>query len=106
MEKIRSEKELQERFEQCGACLQKKFRPEPGHRAIVVCGDTGCISLESEGILEAFEQLIKEHHMEDKVTVNRVGCLGFCSQGPFVKMFPEETLYTKVTPKDAKEIFE
>ena len=106
MEKIRNEKELQERFEQCGACLQKKFRPEPGHRAIVVCGDTGCISLNSEGILEAFEQLIKEHHLEDKVTVNRVGCLGFCSQGPFVKMFPEETLYTKVTPKDAKEIFE
>ena len=106
MEKIKNVQELQERFEKCGACLQKKFRPEPGHRAIVVCGDTGCISLESEGILEAFEQLIKEHHMEDKVTVNRVGCLGFCSQGPFVKMFPEETLYTKVTPKDAKEIFE
>ena len=106
MEKIKNVQDLQERFEHCGACLQKKFRPEPGHRAIVVCGDTGCISLESEGILEAFEQLIKEHHMEDKVTVNRVGCLGFCSQGPFVKMFPEETLYTKVTPKDAKEIFE
>ena len=106
MEKIRNEQDLQKRFEQCGHCLQKKFKCEPGHRAICICGDTGCLSLNSKEILEEFRRLIKEHNLEDKVTANMVGCLGFCSQGPFVKMFPEETLYTKVTPKDAKEIFE
>ena len=106
MEKIRNEKELQARFEKCGACLQKKFKCEDGKRAIVICGDTGCLSLNSKEILEEFRKQIKEHKLEDKVTANMVGCLGFCSQGPFVKMFPEETLYTKVTPKDVKEIFE
>ena len=106
MEKIRNEKELQARFEKCGACLQKKFKCEDGKRAIVICGDTGCLSLNSKEILEEFRKQIKEHKMEDKVTANMVGCLGFCSQGPFVKMFPEETLYTKVTPADVKEIFE
>ena len=106
MEKIRNEQDLQKRFEKCGACLQKKFNCEPGHRAICVCGDTGCLSLNSKEILDEFHRLIKEHHLEDKVTANMVGCLGFCSQGPFVKMFPEETLYTKVTPKDVQEIFE
>ena len=106
MEKIRNEKELQARFEKCGACLQKKFKCEDGKRAIVICGDTGCLSLNSKEILEEFRKQIKEHKLEDKVTANMVGCLGFCSQGPFVKMFPEETLYTKVTPADVKEIFE
>ncbi len=106
MEKIRNEQDLQKRFEKCGKCLEKKFKCEPGHRAICVCGDTGCLSLNSKEILDEFHRLIKEHHLEDKVTANMVGCLGFCSQGPFVKMFPEETLYTKVTPKDVQEIFE
>ena len=41
MEQIKTEKELQARFEKCGACLQKKFHCEPGHKAIVVCGGTG-----------------------------------------------------------------
>ena len=106
MEKILNEKQLQERFEKCGECLKKKYNCEKGKRAIVVCGDTGCLSLNSQAILDEFQKLIKEHKLEDKVTANMVGCLGFCSQGPFVKIYPEETLYNKVTPEDAKEIFE
>ena len=106
MEKIRNEKELQAKFEKCGACLQKKFHCEPGHKAIVVCGGTGCLSADSQVIIDRFQELIKEHHLEDKVTANIVGCFGFCSQGPFVKVFPEETLYVKVKVKDVDELFE
>ena len=106
VEKITNEKALQERIEHCGACLQKKFHCEPGHRAIVVCGGTGCLSSDSQGILDRFHELIKEKGLEGKVTANIVGCFGFCSQGPFVKIFPEETLYTKVKVKDVDEIIE
>ena len=106
MAKITSEKELQERIEHCGACLQKKFHCEPGHRAIVVCGGTGCLSSDSQAIIDRFNELIKEKGLEEKVTCNIVGCFGFCSQGPFVKIFPEETLYTKVKVKDVDEIVE
>ena len=105
MDKILNEQQLQERFEKCGECLKKKYNCEPGKRAIVVCGDTGCLSLNSQAILDEFQRMIKEYHLEDKVTANMVGCLGFCSQGPFVKIYPEETLYNKVTPEDVKEIF-
>ena len=106
MAKITSEKELLERIEHCGACLQKKFHCEPGKRAIVVCGGTGCLASDSQGIIDRFNALIKEKGLEDKVTCNVVGCFGFCSQGPFVKIFPEETLYVKVATKDVDEIFE
>ena len=44
--------------------------------------------------------------MGDKVTCNIVGCFGFCSQGPFVKIFPEDTLYRLVKVEDVEEIFE
>ena len=106
MAKITNEKELQERIEHCGACLQKKFHCEPGKKAIVVCGGTGCLSSNSRDLLERLQNLIKEKGLEDKVTANIVGCFGFCSQGPFVKVFPEETLYTKVKVEDADEIIE
>ena len=104
--KITNEKELAERFEHCGKCLEKKFHCEPGKKAIVVCGGTGCLSADSQGIIDRFNALIKEKGMEDKVSCNVVGCFGFCSQGPFVKVFPEETLYTKVKTSDVDEIFE
>ena len=106
MAKITNEKELQARFEHCGSCLQKKFHCEPGHKAIVVCGGTGCLSADSQVIIDKFKELIKKNGLEDKVTANIVGCFGFCSQGPFVKIFPEETLYVKVKVSDVEELFE
>ena len=32
------------------------------------------------------------------------GCFGFCEKGPIVKMLPDNTFYTQVGPKDAKDI--
>ena len=79
---------------------------ENGKRAILLCGGTGCLSSNSAEIQEKFSELVKEHKMEDKVSVNKVGCFGFCSQGPFVKIYPEDTLYRLVTLDDVEEIFE
>ena len=106
MVKIKSSEELIQKHEAEHKCLDQKFHCEPGKKAIVVCGGTGCLSSDSREILERFHHLIKEHHLEDKVTANIVGCFGFCSQGPFVKVFPEDTLYTKVKVEDCEEIIE
>ena len=106
MVKIRSSEDLIQTHEKYAACLDKKFHCEEGKRAIVVCGGTGCLSSDSATLLERLQTLIKEKGLEDKVTANIVGCFGFCSQGPFVKIFPEETLYTKVKVSDAEEIIE
>ena len=102
---IRTEQELATKISSCKACLEKKFAGEGGKRAIIVCGGTGCLSSNSAEILEKFGALIKEHNLTDKVTANKVGCFGFCSQGPFVKIFPEDTLYRGVSPEDVEEIF-
>ncbi len=106
MEKILSEETLAKKITACSSCLEKKFSGEDGKKHLVVCGGTGCLSSESGVILEKLEQLIKEKHLEDKCTVNRVGCFGFCSQGPFVKVFPEDRLYRAVKVKDVERIIE
>ena len=98
--------ELDAKICSCTEALNQKIDGSNGKRAILLCGGTGCLSSNSMEIKEKFEKLIAENNMGDKVTVNIVGCFGFCSQGPFVKIFPEETLYTKVKVADVEEIFE
>jgi len=98
--------ELKEKQQDCSACLAAKFKGEQGKRAIVLCGGTGCLSSDSALIRDVFEKEIKERGLTDKVTVNQVGCFGFCSQGPFVKIYPEDTLYRMVTIDDVEEIVE
>ena len=99
-----------EQFEQlshnCSACLQEKFSGADGKRHIVLCGGTGCLSSHSDEIRAEFERQIAERGLEDKVTVNQVGCFGFCSQGPFAKIFPEDTLYRMVKVEDVTEIID
>ena len=106
MVKIRSSEELISRQKECASCLEAKYHPGEGKKAIAVCGDTGCLSIDGKKVYDKLVELVKAKGLEDKVTVNIVGCFGFCSQGPFVKVFPDETLYTKVTEKDAEEIID
>ncbi|MBE6134849.1 MAG: 4Fe-4S dicluster domain-containing protein [Erysipelotrichaceae bacterium] len=106
MERITSPESLQKRIDECTSVFQAKIKGEGGKRAVVVCGGTGCIANDSVAIEEELVRLIKEKGLEDRVSVNHVGCFGFCSQGPFVKIFPEDTLYRGVKVKDVAEIVE
>ena len=92
MEMIKNIEQLSATCEKCAEKFAEKISGTEGKRAIVLCGGTGCISSNSLGILAKFEKLIEEKGLSDKVTVNQVGCFGFCSQGPFVKIYPEDTL--------------
>ena len=89
----------------CTEAMTAKLDGSNGKRAILLCGGTGCLSSNSLEIKEAFEKLVADHNLSDKVNVNIVGCFGFCSQGPFVKIFPEDTLYRLVKVEDVEEIF-
>jgi len=98
--------ELDAKICSCTDALKAKLDGSNGKRAILLCGGTGCLSSNSMDIKDKFDALVAENHMEDKVTVNTVGCFGFCSQGPFVKILPEDTLYRLVKVEDVEEIFE
>jgi NADP-reducing hydrogenase subunit HndC len=105
-ELIKSEALLNKKISSCVDCLEKKFNGQDGKRHIVVCGGTGCLSSDSKEILSELQKMIKEHNLEDKVEANIVGCFGFCSQGPFVKIYPEDTLYRAVKVSDVAKIFD
>ena len=103
---IKTDKDLRQKIASCTECLKAKFDGSNGKRAIIVCGGTGCLSSDSQAIIDELNKEVEERGLQDKVTVNKVGCFGFCSQGPFVKIFPEDTLYRTVQVSDVKEIIE
>jgi len=97
--------ELDAKICSCTDSLTAKLDGTNGKRAILLCGGTGCLSSNSMDIKGKFDELVAANGLEDKVSVNIVGCFGFCSQGPFVKIFPEDTLYRLVRIEDVEEIF-
>ncbi|MBQ4515127.1 MAG: NADH-quinone oxidoreductase subunit NuoF [Anaerolineaceae bacterium] len=104
--KITSVESLNEKIEACTKALDEKIKGLDGKRHIVLCGGTGCLSSHSDKIKEKFEEILEARGLTDKATVNIVGCFGFCSQGPFVKIYPEDTLYRLVKIEDVEEIVE
>src|SRR6056297_2126841 len=71
---------------------------------ILVCGGTGCRASASDSITEGLKQTIQDNNLQDEVQVIETGCFGFCEKGPIVKILPDNTFYTEVTPEDTEEI--
>lgn len=71
---------------------------------ILICGGTGCKASDSYIIAERLQQALQRNNIADKVDVITTGCFGFCEKGPIVKIIPDSTFYTQVTPDDADEI--
>lgn len=106
LKEIRTPEQLGESICSATEAMQRKISGYGGKRAVMVCGGTGCLANNSESILTELQKQIKEHGLEDKVSINHVGCFGFCSQGPFIKIYPEDTLYRAVKLSDVKQIVE
>ena len=103
---IHSIENLNQRIADCTACFQDKLAGADDKRHIVLCGGTGCLSNNSAEIRQRFVEVLERRGASDRATVNQVGCFGFCSQGPFVKIYPEDTLYRLVQLEDVEEIMD
>ncbi len=71
---------------------------------VLVCGGSACSSSGSDKIVAEFRNEFKAQGLDGKVEVLHTGCLGFCEQGPIVKIMPQGTFYVHVKPEDVKEI--
>ena len=71
---------------------------------VLICGGTACCSGGADGIAEEFGKCLGLAGLSDKVQVVKTGCLGFCEQGPIVKILPQGTFYVQVKKEDVGEI--
>ena len=78
-------------------CAQN--RP-PGHPR-GSCGAKGC-----QEVLDEFMFEFQQRQCFDTVAVTPSGCIGPCSMGPNVLVYPEGVFYTNVKKEDVKAIFD
>lgn len=106
MEKIKTLEQFASRRQACEKCLDAKFHSTDGTYTLLICGGLGCETANSLKLKERLLSVIKERGLEDTVKVDEAGCFGFCSEGPFVKVFPDDVLYRLVKPEDAEKIID
>lgn len=73
---------------------------------ILICAGGACISAGEENVKQALEKEIEKYALNDVVRVVETGCMGACSLGPLMVIYPEGVFYQKLTPQAAKKIVE
>ena len=71
------------------------------------CMSAGCMSSRADAIKKNLETAVKEQGLDAEVEVRRVGCMGFCGQGPLVGIDgvkEKEILFEHIKPEDANAI--
>jgi len=72
---------------------------------LLVCiGGQSCRESKSGSVLKALKRRIADKGLEKVCSVERVDCLGYCKQGPIVKIAETGVLYGNVRPEDCKKI--
>mgnify|MGYP000885218174 CR=1 FL=1 len=71
---------------------------------LMVCSGKNCSRKQGDDITDALKLELEAVSLENKVQVVRTACFGLCNAGPVVKVWPEGTIYTGVSPDDAAEI--
>ena len=72
----------------------------PGHPR------SSCAEKGTNEVFQEFLQQMEQRQAFTKVQVTATGCMGPCSEGPTVLVYPEGIMYGGVTKADVNEIFE
>ena len=72
----------------------------PGHPR-GSCGESGATS-----VLEKLSSEIESKMLFGKVIISTTSCLGPCSMGPVVVVYPDGVWYSRVKPGDVAEILD
>ncbi len=69
-------------------------------------GEISCNSAGASDLLAYMKDRVKALGLagEGRVRVNKAGCLGRCTEGPVIVVYPQETWYTFVDREDIDEI--
>ena len=72
---------------------------------VQICIGTACHMRCSQEVIRKMEELVKEHHMEQEITLAGCFCAGECSKKGVTVMIDKKDLY-KVTPDTVEEFFQ
>ncbi len=83
----------------------EKLAKKTGYRKqILVCGGTGCTSSGSKKVIDSLESELAKQGLDKEILVVKTGCLGLCSLGPILIVYPEGAFYSQATPEGVVRI--
>lgn len=65
------------------------------------CASSGCAE-----VMNVFMDEIQTRNLFDKIGLTNTGCMGPCTMGPSVLVYPEGVMYGRVTKDDVKTIID
>ena len=65
-----------------------------------------CIQQKGKEIIQAFVEETQDRDLDSEILVTNTGCLGLCTMGPVVMIYPDQIWYGKVTAEDVEEILD
>ena len=65
-----------------------------------------CFAKNATAVFEAFKSKVKTLNSNQKIRINRAGCLGHCESGLTMVIYPQGLWYYRVTLGDVDEIIE
>ncbi|WP_448532077.1 NADH-quinone oxidoreductase subunit NuoF [Pseudothermotoga sp.] len=71
---------------------------------ILICAGGACISSGETSVKEALQREIRKYGLEEVVRIVETGCMGACSLGPIMVVYPEGVFYQKLTPQAAEKV--
>ena len=73
---------------------------------VLLCTGTPCRLHGADAVKAALTRALVEKGLDQEVRVVETGCLGISEAGPVMVVYPEGTLYCRVTPADIPELVE
>lgn len=71
---------------------------------ILICAGGACISSGETSVKEALQREIRKYGLDEVVRIVETGCMGACSLGPLMVIYPDGVFYQKLTPQAAEKI--
>ena len=99
-------KDIQKIKEKTLASFGNRIGNDDNKLYIMTCCGTGCTSSGAIKNREKLDELMERDGLQDRVQFVKTGCFGLCAEGPILMVYPENVMYTNVTPDDINEIWE
>ena len=72
--------------------------------AFVCLGGKTCPTQGSESVWAGLQAAVAARGLQDRIRVNKAGCMSQCGHGPMVCVYPQDVWYADVRPDDAEAI--
>lgn len=65
-----------------------------------------CVQQKGKDIIQTFVEELQDRSLDGEIMVTNTGCLGLCTMGPIVIIYPDQIWYGKVAPEDVEDIMD